>query len=328
MLAWHTVLAAKRMFQVGLLVSALLFASSWLGDDRYWPVMLVHRMPLPLFGLAVGVASAIALVCRRRNLAALGAGSAALLALAVPPSLHLPRSPAPASLRVVTYNLQHGIRGLAPLAQSIEKVDADVLCFQEATPVAEGASPYGELEPVLREYHLVRAKDLAIASRFPVLGHRSISLDDEGMKVALCATLDVHGTRVTVASVHLTPTSLDQVLFRAPLESAERLRRVAALHARQVGSLLAIANDVDTPLIIAGDFNAQPTSSALRTLATHLRDSFAAVGMGYGNTLPSGFPIFRYDYVFTRGFTIEGCRVLPGTASDHRAVEAWLSLPR
>ncbi|GAB1512635.1 endonuclease/exonuclease/phosphatase family protein [Actinophytocola sp. KF-1] len=90
------------------------------------------------------------------------------------------------------------------------------------------------------------------------------------------------------------------------------------------------------PLIVAGDLNARPDEAGVRHLATHLRDTWAAVGDGPGVTWPlgeDGEP-GRIDYVFAGpGLRVVSARLVGDRQvdglwlSDHAGVVADLALP-
>ncbi len=74
------------------------------------------------------------------------------------------------------------------------------------------------------------------------------------------------------------------------------------------------------PLIMTGDFNTTPESTAMVTIYKHsdLKDSWKDVGKGDGFTFNSSIPTKRIDYLLTRGISPVHASVVDTQASDHR----------
>jgi endonuclease/exonuclease/phosphatase (EEP) superfamily protein YafD len=123
------------------------------------------------------------------------------------------------------------------------------------------------------------------------------------------ATADVRGHDVTLVGVHLSK----------PLDEG--------LQEQEVSLVADIVKDLPRPLIIAGDFNAAPWSTALRRFLTkaNLRYSY-----GYHPTWPVwapwlGLPI---DHVIVDGLRTIEARVWPDAlGSNHLPVIAKVSAP-
>jgi endonuclease/exonuclease/phosphatase family metal-dependent hydrolase len=92
----------------------------------------------------------------------------------------------------------------------------------------------------------------------------------------------------------------------------------------QTEQILAYA--ASQPTILAGDFNARPTDPSLAAV----RDSHRFAGAIDGPlTFPADTPDRRIDYIFApKTWTLLDSRVLPGLASDHRAVVSTFRVPR
>jgi endonuclease/exonuclease/phosphatase family metal-dependent hydrolase len=75
-------------------------------------------------------------------------------------------------------------------------------------------------------------------------------------------------------------------------------------------------------VILAGDLNEVPGRAAVGLLSSILVDSWAAVGVGGGATIPSDAPTARFDYILHGaglGPTVSA-EVPVTTVSDHRPV--------
>jgi endonuclease/exonuclease/phosphatase family metal-dependent hydrolase len=93
---------------------------------------------------------------------------------------------------------------------------------------------------------------------------------------------------------------------------------------RQTRQILAF--DPSTPLLLAGDFNAEPDSESMAAVVGSGRFTGALHGPA---TFPAEAPQVRIDYVFgPASWRLVDSRVLDDTTSDHRAVVATFELPR
>lgn len=78
------------------------------------------------------------------------------------------------------------------------------------------------------------------------------------------------------------------------------------------------------PTLLLGDFNTPPNSTGHSLLSRSLRDSFGAVGAGFGYTYRADVPVWRIDYIwssselFPRASWVEASPL-----SGHRPVIAW-----
>jgi endonuclease/exonuclease/phosphatase family metal-dependent hydrolase len=240
------------------------------------------------------------------------------------------------TLRVVTYNIHKGVRGLGPtkrleihnLAPAIQSLDADLVCLQEVRqfnrrearrfahwPVlaqADFLAPPG-YQAVYRTNAVTRHGEHgnALLSRWPVLAceHRDISDHRLEQRGFLHVTLSVRGRELHVLVVHLG------------LIRRSRVRQLASLlHYIQVNL------PADAPLLVAGDFN-------------EWRDGFD-LGLNQAGlhawrvphaTFPSRLPLAQLDHVFARGMRPLSLAVPRGPTwwrmSDHLPLVAEFSLP-
>jgi endonuclease/exonuclease/phosphatase (EEP) superfamily protein YafD len=74
------------------------------------------------------------------------------------------------------------------------------------------------------------------------------------------------------------------------------------------------------PVIITGDFNSQPSSSAIQLLKQHFVDAWDHCGSDQGLTFDSEDPSERIDYVFLREANCIDANVVPSQVSDHRPI--------
>ena len=155
---------------------------------------------------------------------------------------------------------------------------------------------------------------VAILSRFPIshIDHRKY----ENKRVAerrgmLHVEVDVSGKVLHFVSTHLDYQYADGRLFEA-----EQLLRFLA--------------EVKAPLIVAGDFNDEPSGSTYKLMSGRLSDAWvSARAKGDGLSYPADKPVKRIDYVFARPaerIKTKRAWMVNTVASDHLPVVADLEI--
>ncbi|MEG0142848.1 MAG: endonuclease/exonuclease/phosphatase family protein [Akkermansia sp.] len=105
----------------------------------------------------------------------------------------------------------------------------------------------------------------------------------------------------------------------------------AQLRAYHNTQLLSILNTLKTmgtqygelPVILAGNFNAEPSSPIFRLLDKTFVDAYIERGTGYGATTPTNFPILRHDRIFsTAPLAPSSAKTVKISGTNHRAVIA------
>jgi endonuclease/exonuclease/phosphatase family metal-dependent hydrolase len=230
-------------------------------------------------------------------------------ALPAPP----PSDAWPDTLRVVSFNVERGVRvdsALAALAGDPETAAPDVVLLQEmdedgARRVAEALDMGFVYYPAVRYNGSGRDFGNAVLSRWPIVDDAKLvlphlSVFGRTQRIATAATIRVGRTRVRVYSVHLgTPVNLP---LRDRAEQMRTVLRDAARHPH---------------VILGGDFN----SHGLGQLA--LRRGYAWPTREGPHTVR----LWRWDHILFKGLeapeeeaagTVEDNR----GASDHRPVWA------
>lgn len=148
-------------------------------------------------------------------------------------------------------------------------------------------------------------------------------------------TVSVGTQTITVVNVHARNPAIATVQPRWAFGQLP-VRYDTSLREREIRAAVEWLDQLPRPLIVAGDFNLAPHTSAHRLLTQRLIDTHAAVGVGLGHTWPSVetldlWPVplvARIDYIFVSP-DIQPIRVEVDAAggSDHHAVTAWLALP-
>ncbi|AEI64549.1 endonuclease/exonuclease/phosphatase family protein [Corallococcus macrosporus] len=254
------------------------------------------------------------------------------LACATGPGLHASTTPvdtvrrAPGELRVMTFNIQSGVRGLERVAHVIRAAVPDVVALQEVDVGSTRARGLDQTEELSRLTGLkyrahFRTTDLfggaygiAVLSRFPLeaLAQYPLPVPRGAEPRTLAhAVVDVDGREVSVYLTHL---------IRRPFNGGTRVRQSA-----YVAGLLARDS---RPKVLMGDLNDGPDSRSTRLLRRGLQDVVADTGtLGGTYPLPLFLPTLRIDYVLAcDAFTPVSSRVLRVDASDHYPVVADLRL--
>jgi endonuclease/exonuclease/phosphatase family metal-dependent hydrolase len=246
-----------------------------------------------------------------------------------------PSRPASQSLRIVTWNIHKGVRGMGlrkrleihAMQSALASLKADIICLQEvrrinhkeaahftqwpALPQADFLAPSG-YEAVYRTNAFTKHGEHgnALLSRFPVISHAHEDMSDHRFEQRglLHATLQIAGQAVHVIVVHLG------------LIAASRQRQMT-----QLSRYIERAIPRQEALIVAGDFNSPiaPVRWAQTVLssaepAAHKPWLHALTGHA---TFPSRLPFVQLDHVLTRHVKIVASHVPKGKdwarMSDH-----------
>ena len=249
------------------------------------------------------------------------------------------------TLRVATYNIHKGVRGVGPrkrleihnLGLGIEAIDADLVFLQEVRLFnrrderqfertwfgwpeggqAEYLAPDG-YEVAYRTNAVTRHGEHgnALLSRWPLgdVGHHDVSDHRFEQRGLLHVPVQWNGRRLHAVVVHFG------------LAHRSRVRQV-----QRLADFIAAQVPAGEPLVVAGDFNdwgerLDPSMQDLglsRALANGRREAQRP-------TFPSRVPVFAMDRIYTRALTCRSTAVPRGTAwarmSDHLPLIAELAL--
>lgn len=191
------------------------------------------------------------------------------------------------------------VRGAGALEGYTDQTNAiaDVLGydrrFGEAIRVG-GCGPYGN----------------ALVSRYPILEAETVLVPDpvhrEGghyeTRCVLKTVLDTDEGKICVFVCHMG------------LEPEERESAVA--------TLCRLIDETEMPLILMGDFNAQPDATELAPLRARLQDTDDFSDAPGAPTYASYDPHMKIDYIFYRGLRCTGARTMSEVVSDHFPIMA------
>ncbi|EAP98747.1 hypothetical protein JNB_01225 [Janibacter sp. HTCC2649] len=298
-----------------LLAAAL--ATRWVDTSRWrLPVL---QAAFPIVGVAAVVwALSLAELLRRRIGLALPALVVALVPLTLTASAMGESTVAPSGNDevVAASNLQFGRAEPGAIVDRIRTLDVDTLVLTEVTPEtadAIDAAGASELLP-----HRVGSPQLGADGTVILSRHSLTKVSAEHVPGLFDQP---------VATVH-APTGDYVVRAMHPYPPTAKL--VRGWH-RQLGQAADWVSEQpeQTPLVLAGDFNASQAHPAYRRLAEGMVDAQRATGSGWVRTWPqgSGIPAFvQLDHVLVRhGNVVDaGMSVVPGT--DHALVWARLAL--
>ncbi|MDH7569005.1 MAG: endonuclease/exonuclease/phosphatase family protein [Armatimonadota bacterium] len=240
---------------------------------------------------------------------------------------HIPTPPAPhirlpdTSLRVVSLNCSGGREDAAREALSFHP---DVLLLQEAPG-------RGVLHRLLEDLFAGEG-GMACAGDTAVLARGVVRPMPPAADLAPFSTsarvVTPRGAVFFALSLHLTPPVAREDLWNPDCWREQREnRRARAKQTERLAAHLARLPGA-TPLLVGGDWNAPAGDAVYRPLHPRLHDTFAAAGVGWGNTVLNDFPVLRIDAIWaSHHFRPVGVFARPTRHSDHRLVVCDLRFP-
>jgi endonuclease/exonuclease/phosphatase family metal-dependent hydrolase len=230
-----------------------------------------------------------------------------------------------AALRIMVFNIHAGkdaagVDNLERVAALIESSNADIVLLQEVDRNTQRSGNVDQFAQLARRTKLFGAFSksldyqggeygIAILSRWEVNRHATIPLHVEPPQTRAGGSLEPRvAAAIATNGFGVVNTHLD-----ASREETYRLQELTPL-------LLDVK--MRAPLLLGGDFNAEPGSDVHKqVLAEGLRDAWAECGKGQELTYPADKPVKRIDYLFLgAGARCTSATVVDTTASDHRPV--------
>ena len=223
---------------------------------------------------------------------------------------------------VVSWNINGGM-DLAGIIACLKEVNADIIGLQEVLQEEDGSNNIAEqivktldyswayattktLDPslsfLLKEHKITRHMEWgnAILSKFPITGREVYILSEHRSRTALAANIRLNDKKLTVISTHL-----------AHREHDDAIRDI------QIDTLIKATQEEYT--IVAGDFNALPTSAAIRKMRRKFLD------VTENSSATSG--LRKIDYIFTsKEIKCIESGVIHSDASDHLPAYAVLNI--
>jgi endonuclease/exonuclease/phosphatase family metal-dependent hydrolase len=253
---------------------------------------------------------------------------------------------ASAVLRVATYNIHKGVRGMGPrkrleihnLGQAVDAFDADLVCLQEVRlfhhrdarrfqGVGPGWPEGGQADFLAPEGYAVAYRTNAVTrhgehgnallSRWPIgdVGHHDVSDHRFEQRGLLHVPVQWAGHRVHAVVAHFG------------LVHASRVRQV-----QRLARYLETEVPAGEPLLVAGDFNdwAEKLDAPMRSLGLARAVDPRPLLPAPTPTFPAIAPVFALDRVYVRGMRCLAAHVPRGASwarwSDHLPLLVELSL--
>ena len=229
------------------------------------------------------------------------------------------------SLRLLAYNIKHGqgMDGKIDLERSariIAREKPDLVALQE---VDKHCKRSGSVDQAAELGRL-----LGMEHRFGKF------MDFQGGEygMAVLSKIPIEATHVHALPPGAEPRCALEVVVR-PAGWPGTLSLVSVHHdwineevrVKQVSALLDRVDKRGHPVILAGDFNAEPGSASLELLK---EQSWKMLRKGRADTCPSVEPEFEIDFFFARGlpdFSYEDKVIEEKEASDHRPIAVVIS---
>ena len=214
--------------------------------------------------------------------------------------------PTPTNVRVLFSNVWTRNRQLEAYAEQIHALDPDIVVLAELNSRTEVlVEQLGSAYPYSVDCLEHWACDSVVLSRLPIVEDLSDWLGDHRVATSAARIATPFGP-VAVAGVHL-----DRPLPPLRLQRQER----------QVDGLVTLLANIDSPLLLIGDFNASPWGRLLPSLAQKTELELA---WGLEGTWPAQAPWpmrIPIDHALTgRGLALFDREVVRLPGSDHRAL--------
>lgn len=186
--------------------------------------------------------------------------------------------------------------------------------------------PYQVLQP-----NSAYPSGIGVISRHPILHEEQI----EGIDWSQSLIFNIDGEEVRLLHVHPVPPRTGfQTVEWGPVHFY-RLSFDTTGRDEQLQILLDLVDQIDGPLIVAGDLNLSDREPMYAPFGTRLADAYDELAWGLGYTYPSAYGSFprnlfrvRIDYVFTSNdLWPTAASVNCDTPSDHCLVVADIAVP-
>jgi endonuclease/exonuclease/phosphatase family metal-dependent hydrolase len=237
------------------------------------------------------------------------------------------------TLRVATWNIHKGVRGLGPLkrleihgiAEHLPELRADLVFLQEVRAVHRRDALRFAGWPRLSQAEFLAAKGYfaayqtnavtrhgehgnALLSRWPILRHQHEDMSDHRLEQRGLLHVELDTGPERVGHLHAIVVHLGLI----PASRTRQLAQLMAYMARHIPE--------QAPVVVAGDFNdwGLKQRQALALAGLFECESHAD---SKGLTFPAALPLLAYDHIYARGLkpeTVEVPRGRPWSRlSDH-----------
>jgi endonuclease/exonuclease/phosphatase family metal-dependent hydrolase len=228
-------------------------------------------------------------------------------------------------LRVVSYNILHGERGLDRVADDVRKLEPDIVLLQEvesrdlpALAAALGMQQHYHPTHYFRSENLAGRRSTwgnAIFSKVPLYDAGSIPSPGGG-SFGVWAVAVVDGKKFLVAGVHLSAT------WNA---NPAHIKQSGEYRYKELTNLVTAWRDRGSPpIVVGGDFNQIPLGNNYHVMTEHWTDALAQLGHT-DHTFRAGLLRTRIDYLLiSPEWSAREGGVADSDASDHRPI--WVQI--
>ena len=242
------------------------------------------------------------------------------------------------SISVMTYNVLESNRNVDGIAHSILSANPDVVAFQEITnntanklsEILSPIFPFQEFGFGIQDSSIPRN---ALLSKYPFKLANS-TLEGYWKTPPQVVNIDFNDSPFCFINIHAHPTRIGTI-------NAKEIAQAFIIRQQQVKAIIRFANQIDLPLIIAGDLNTTEQNFSYSIITNQLQDAWRSAGWGFGHTfglrnntfeeirplpISSYLPrwLLRIDYIFySDKWTVTKAQTGKwDEVSDHRPVIA------
>jgi vancomycin resistance protein VanJ len=302
---------------------AIVWSILQFGSDVVWWGTVLLFLPRWIW-LVPLVPLAIAFLLRRRQvwIAAFGLltiGAMIVWGVNIPWRGWLADSSGSEPICILTCNCDNRALDVMKLRELIEAVGPDVVSLQDIRDRDFAMVFAGE------KWHLEHVSELAIASRLPIITSEPCSAPELASISGAIRhyELDRGGQKIHFFNVHLaTPRWGLRAIYRNLWNGASLLQVSSNARRRQSEVASRYAAKYEN-VLVAGDFNTPPESSAMWHNWVEFQDAFTIAGWGLGNTFDTGWGGLRIDYVKgDHRWQCRECWIADTVGSAHRPLIA------
>lgn len=292
------------------------------GADRWWPATLIAYGPRWIWALPLVILLPTAARLHRPLLWPLLASWAVVvgpvMGLCLSWQALAPAGRPFAGVRILTCNTEGGSADNAALVALIAETRPDVVALQEW-------SHTGDRELFGDGWHVRGPNQLCLASRFPITDATTFASEERyGTECVLRCDLETPGGPLYFFNVHLASVREGlQEVVSSRWRGLPELRENTVGRRRESEAARAWVDQVEGPVLLAGDFNMPAESAIYRHCWSSWADGFSSAGLGWGHTKFTRWHGIRIDHVLAGpGWRFRRCWVGPDVRSDHRPVLA------
>lgn len=333
------------------------YAASWIGPDKFWPIVLLS-LAFPVL-LLINVLFAIYWLLRFKkwfllSLITILAGWGYVQSYVkffgndTYPESH-------SNLRVMSFNVKdfdhmgriNKEKGLTRemIFDMIARENPDIICFQAF--YSEMTKSYCTVDSLsmnhgFKYYHAAQAlvrpgnrfSGTATFSKYPIVFIDRYRFSNILDNVAIITDIVVNADTFRVFNIHFKSNMLstDERLLFSEIPAAEKqeetvnkfwaviekVRQSSELRASQAREIRNLVQSSPYPVILCCDLNDTNASFAYRQVTKNLKDAFVESGKGFGSSHIGLLPILRIDYILhAPGFTSWSFKTIREHLSDH-----------